>query len=108
MRYILLFWAAPMGLFWGWYYLSYNDMHFGFLFLSRLVHDYTFNLYANLLGIEADAIPAMIARACVIDTAIIFAILAFRRRKRIAAWWTARQAAYRGDARNALSRSSAP
>ncbi|TKT76835.1 DUF6105 family protein [Aquamicrobium sp. LC103] len=86
MRYILIFWAVPMGLFWGWYYLSYHDINFGFLFLSRLVHDFAFETYGNLLGIEPSTIPPLVARACVIDTALIFGIFAFRRRREIMRW----------------------
>ena len=92
MRYILIFWAVPMSLFWGWYYLSYNDMHFGYLFLSRLMHDFAFQTYGNLLGIDPATIPPLVARACVVDTAIIFAILGFRRRREIGAWWERRRA----------------
>ncbi len=107
MRYVLIFWAAPMGMFWGWYYLSYHDINFGTVYFSRLLHDFAFGFYAQILNqyagmnIEASAIPAMIARACVIDTLLIMAILAFRRRKRIINWWRQRrnvnQADYRGE-----------
>ncbi len=89
MRYILLFWAVPMGLFWGWFYLSYNDINFGLTFLSRAVHDFAFGFYGNLLGIDPQTIPPLVARACVVDTVVIFAIYAFRRRRDIIAWWNA-------------------
>jgi hypothetical protein len=92
MRYILIFWALPMSIFWGWYYLSYHDMHFGYLFLSRLMHDFAFQTYGNLLGVEPASIPPLVLRACIIDTAIIFAILGFRRRREIRRWWEARRA----------------
>ena len=87
MRYILTFWAVPMGLFWGWYYLSYHDMNFGFLFLSRTVHDFAFGFYGNILGIDPATIGPLVMRACVIDTALIFSIYGFRKRREIAAWW---------------------
>ena len=87
MRYILIFWALPMALFWGWFSLSYHDINFGLLFFSRVLHDFAFEFYGNLLGIDPGAIPAMVARACVIDTVLIFAIYAFRKRREIAAWW---------------------
>ena len=87
MRYILIFWAVPMGLFWGWYYLSYHDISFGLLVLSRQVHDYAFGFYADILGIEAATIPPLVARACIIDTALIFSIYGFRKRREIVAWW---------------------
>ena len=103
MRYVLIFWGAPMGLFWSWFYLSYHDINFGTVYFSRLLHDFAFDFYAHILNqyggmsVEAGAIPAMIARACVIDTLLIFAILAFRRRKRIVKWWRNRQNVNRAD-----------
>lgn len=102
MRYILIFWAVPMGLFWGWYYLSFYDINLGTMFFSRLAHDFVFAVYAHYTGIEATALPGLVAKACVVDTILIFAILAFRRRKRIAEWWRTRRAAsaldYRSEA----------
>ena len=86
MRYILLFWALPMGLFWGWFYLSYHDINFGFLMLSRQVHDFAFAFYGGLLGIDPETIPPLVARACVVDTLLIMAIYAFRKRREIAEW----------------------
>ena len=93
MRYILIFWGVPMGLFWGWYFLSYNDINFGLLFFSRAVHDFAFEFYGNILGIDPTSIGPMVARASVVDTLIIFSILAFRRRKTIMAWWKSRSGA---------------
>lgn len=92
MRYILIFWAAPLGIFWGWYFLSYYDINFGLLFFSRVVHDFAFQFYGDILGIEPSSIPPMVARACVVDTGIILAIFAFRKRRSIMAWWRERQA----------------
>ena len=86
MRYILLFWAAPLGLFWGWYFLSLNDISMGTQFFSRKLHDLVFMIYGNILGIEPDLIPAMVAKACLVDTLLIAAIYAFRKRKAIAQW----------------------
>jgi len=93
MKYILFFWAVPLGLFWGWFGLSYYDMNFGVLMLSRMFHDFAFQLYGNMLGIDPETIPALVARACVVDTALIFGIFAFRRRRDIAAWWREKRAA---------------
>jgi len=87
MRWILIFWGVPMSLFWGWYYLSYHDINFGLLFFSRLVHDFAFEFYGNLIGIDPSTIPPLVARACVVDTFLIFSIYAFRRRREIMAWW---------------------
>ena len=86
MRYVLLFWALPMGLFWSWYGLSFNDINFGMLFFSRLLHDEVFRLYGEILGLDPAILPGMVARACILDTALIFGILAFRRRKAIGSW----------------------
>lgn len=87
MRYILIFWGLPMGLFWGWYFLSYNDINFGMLFFSRLMHDFAFEFYGNLIGIDPATIPPLVVRACIVDTFIIFGIYGFRKRREIMAWW---------------------
>jgi hypothetical protein len=83
MRYILIFWGAPMGFFWGWYFLSLNDFSGGTGFFSRKIHDLVFTIYGNVLGMDPAVLPGLVARACVFDTFLIFGILAFRRRKKI-------------------------
>jgi hypothetical protein len=93
MRYILIFWGLPMGLFWGWYGLSYYDINFGYVFLSRVAHDFAFRFYGAILGVDPAIIPPLVAKACVVDTAIIFGIFGFRRRRQIMAWWAERKAA---------------
>lgn len=95
MRYLLIFWAFPMSFFWGWYFLSLNDINFGTLFFSRQVHDFTFDVYGSILGIDPAAIPAMVARACVFDTCVIAAIIAFRKRAALAARFHHLQLRYR-------------
>jgi uncharacterized protein DUF6105 len=85
MKYFLGVWATPLVLFWGWYFLSLNDINFGSIYLSRRLHDLVFEIYGNVLGIDPKLIPAMIAHACIVDTAILVAIWAFRRRREIAA-----------------------
>lgn len=87
MRYVLILWAVPLGLFWGWYFLSLNDMNFGYLMLSRQVHDLAFQMYGNILGIDPAEIPGLILRACIFDTLIIAGIWAFRRRRELMRWW---------------------
>lgn len=101
MRYVLLFWALPMGLFWSWYGLSFHDVNFGMLFFSRLLHDEVFRLYGEILGLDPAILPGMVARACIVDTALIFGILSFRRRRAIAAWMRARRG--RGDPQEAAA-----
>jgi hypothetical protein len=91
MRIILILWAAPVGLFWGWYFLSLNDINFGYLFLSRRVHDFVFNIYGQILGVDPAAIPGFVARACLFDAVLLAALYAFRRRRQIAAWWRRRR-----------------
>jgi hypothetical protein len=86
MRTILILWAAPLGLFWGWYLLSANDMHFGYVFLTRDVNDMVFQLYGDMVGIDPATIPALVAKACIFDSFLLGGILAFRRRRQIAAW----------------------
>lgn len=86
MKYIFAAWATPLVLFWGWYFLSLNDMHFGYVMLSRSVHDLVFELYGEMLGIDPTIIPGLVARACLLDTLLIGAIWAFRRRRELAAW----------------------
>ncbi len=109
MRYVLIFWAVPMGLFWGWYTLSYHDINFGMLFFSRLLHDFVFEFYGQHLGLDPQMIPAMVAQACVVDTFLIMGILAFRRRKQIVKWWQARrQAKATGYANAALEAGQEP
>lgn len=87
MRYVLILWATPLLLFWGWFLLSFNDVHFGYVFLTRDVHDIVFDLYGQMLGIDPATIPMLVAKACVFDTLVICAIYAFRRRRQIGDWW---------------------
>lgn len=98
MRYILLFWALPLGLFWGWFFLSYHDVNFGLLFLSRDFHDFGFAIYGNILGIAPETIPPLVAKACVVDTLLIMAVFAVRRRREILDWLRDRRAAMDGFA----------
>lgn len=86
MRYIFALWAAPMLLFWGWFFLSLNDINFGSIMLSRQLHDLVFQLYGQMLGIDPATIPGLVAKACVFDGLLLTALWAFRRRKAILAW----------------------
>ena len=86
MRTIFGLWAAPMAIFWGWYFLSLNDMNFGYVMLSRQVHDFAFQLYGQMLGIDPGIIPGMVARTCVFDFFLLMGLWAFRRRRNIAEW----------------------
>ena len=86
MRYVLTIWALPLIVFWGWFGLSYYDINFGYLMLSRRVHDLYFQISGQLLGLDPADIPWLFLKACVFDTLILLAIWAFRRRRELAAW----------------------
>lgn len=93
MKYFLLLFVLPMTLFWGWFGLSYYDINFGTVALSRELHDMVFGIYANILGVSYETIVSGFIKACIFDTILISAILAYRRRAKIKAWWQARQQA---------------
>ena len=57
MRYVIAIWALPMIIFWGGFGLSYYDVNFGYLILSRQIHDLLFQLYGQVLGLEPTTIP---------------------------------------------------
>lgn len=110
MKWILFFWAAPLAILGGWYYLSYYDINFGYIMLSRPMHDLVFQIYGNVLGIAPESIPPLVLKAVCVDSLILFGIVAFKRRKAIVAWWQARQKSRSGDAALAIddNLSSAP
>ncbi len=84
LRALILLWALPILLFGTWYGLSVNDISFGTLMFSRELHDHVFAIYGRVLGVEPDAIPMMIVQALITDTLILFAFIAYRKRK---LWW---------------------
>jgi hypothetical protein len=91
MKWFLILWAGPILLLGSWYGLSYYDVSFGIFMLTRQAHDLVFNIYGNILGIPPETIPPLVARAIVVDSLVVFAIIGFRKRKAIAAWWRRRQ-----------------
>ena len=91
MKTLLLLWALPITILGAWYGLSYYDMSFGIFMLTRDAHDLVFQIYGNVLGIPPETIPPLVLRAIIVDSLILFAIIGFRRRKQIKAWWIARQ-----------------
>jgi hypothetical protein len=93
MKWFIILWAGPVALLGSWYGLSYYDMSFGFFMLTRQTHDLVFQVYGNILGIPPETIPPLVARAIAFDSLVVFAIIAFRKRKAIAAWWRRRQSA---------------
>lgn len=90
MRTLLLMWLGPIAFFWSWYFLSLADI--GGFMLSRQMHDQVFLIYGEILGIDPAAIPGMVAKALVFDSLFVVAIILFRKRKPLTAWWTARRA----------------
>lgn len=97
MRYVLALWAAPLIIFWGWFFLSLNNINFGYIMLTRQVHDLLFRLYGEMLGIDPAIIPGMVARACILDTLLLLALYAFRRRRPILAWLRVRRERHFGQ-----------
>jgi hypothetical protein len=91
MKWFLILWAGPVLLLTSWYGLSYYDMSFGFFMLTRHTHDLVFQIYGDVLGIAPETIPPLVARAMAFDSLVVLAIVAFRKRKQIAAWWRKRQ-----------------
>ena len=89
MRTLLILWLAPIAFFWSWYFLSLADL--GGFILSRQMHDQVFQIYGDLLGIDPAIIPGMVARALAFDSIFVVAIILFRKRKPIIAWWIARR-----------------
>lgn len=98
MRYVIALWLAPLVLFWGWFGLSYFNMHFGYVLLTREAHDLIFELYGEVLGIDPEIIPSMLIKACIFDSFLLAGILAFRRRRAIAEWLKTQKARYWGEA----------
>lgn len=87
MKWFLIFWATPLIFLGGWYTLSYYDMSFGYFMLSRRANDLIFQIYGNILGLPPETIPPLIARALGVDSLIVFALMAFRKRAKIIAWY---------------------
>ncbi|UDF29891.1 UNVERIFIED_ORG: DUF6105 family protein [Roseateles sp. XES5] len=108
MKWFLILWAGPIALLGSWYGLSYYDMNFGVFMLTRDAHDLVFQIYGNILGIAPESIPPLVARAIVVDSLIVFALIAFRRRKKIIAWWQARRQSSLAVLASDESLSSAP
>ncbi|HTO33518.1 MAG TPA: DUF6105 family protein [Pararhizobium sp.] len=90
MKWFLILWACPVLLLTGWYGLSFYDMNFGIFMLTRQAHDLVFAIYGHVLGIPPESIPPLVARAIAFDSLIVFAIIAFRKRREIRAWYRRR------------------
>ncbi|MGV1917140.1 DUF6105 family protein [Rhizobium sp. 22-785-1] len=108
MKWFLILWAGPVLFLGTWYGLSYYDMSFGFFMLTRQSHDLVFQIYGNVLGIPPETIPPLVARAIMVDSLLVFALIGFRKRKAIAAWWRLRQPSVDASLASMESRSKAP
>lgn len=108
MKWFLILWAGPIAFLGSWYGLSYYDMSFGFFMLTRETHDLVFQIYGNILGIPPQDLPPLVLRAIVVDSMLVLAIIAFRRRKQISAWWQARRQSSPAVLASDESLSSAP
>lgn len=108
MKWFLILWAGPIALLGGWYGLSYYDMSFGVFMLTRDAHDLVFQIYGNILGIPPEDLPPLVLRAIVFDSFLVLALIAFRRRKQIWAWWQARSQSSSAALASDESLSSAP
>ena len=90
MKWFLILWACPVILLTGWYGLSYYDMSFGIFMLTRQAHDLVFAVYGHVLGLPPETIPPLVARAIAFDSLIVFAIIGYRKRREIRAWYSRR------------------
>ncbi len=86
MRWVLVLWFAPISILVGWLGLASHDFSFGFFFLTRDFYDLVFGIYAQTLGVPAETLPPLVHRALILDSAIVLALYAFRRRKAIKAF----------------------
>jgi hypothetical protein len=55
--------------------------------LTRQAHDLVFAVYGHVLGLPPETIPPLVARAIAFDSLVVFAIIAFRKRREIRAWY---------------------
>lgn len=87
MKLFLYGWVLPVGLVWAWLLLSAYDMNFGFYFLSRDAHDLVFAIYGYMLDMSVEQVQALMLKGFLIDTALVGAFVAFRKRKAIKAYF---------------------
>lgn len=107
MKWFLILWIVPVCLLGAWYGLSYYDMNFGFVMLSRQIHDLVFQIYGNILGVPPEDLPRMVFKAVAVDSLIVLGIVLFRYRKGLIKWAKARRAPQDDlsvDAEESLSR----
>lgn len=91
MKYLLIFWGIPVGSLALWYGLSFNNINFGYIVLSREFNDVVFQIYGQILGIDPSVIRSALIRLLLVDTVIIFAFFYFKPIRRLRALWAAHQ-----------------
>lgn len=91
IRGLVLFWFLPIAFFWSWYYISYYDLGFGLFFYSRELHDMVFAVYGATLGVEPEALPGMLAKVLMVDSSIVFGLIALRKHRAIARYIVSRR-----------------
>lgn len=69
----------------GWYVLSYHNIHFGIIYLSRAFHDHYFQTAGQMLNLPADVIPPMIGSLFLLDLLIIAAVGIIGKYRHL--WW---------------------
>ena len=74
---------------------------------AREVFDQTFAIYGAILGMTPEEIGWLIAEAILIDSLILLAIIAFRRRRTIAAYIAQRRAAAKPSTQDDVDHRSA-
>lgn len=80
MKWLLIFWAVPLALLGSWYTLSYYDVSFGTMLLSRDMHDLVFVIYGQALGMAPEDVPPLVLKAIVVDTALVAGLIMLKRR----------------------------
>ncbi len=93
IRGLLLLWLLPIAFFWSWYFISLHDLGFGLFFFSRELHEMVFEIYGSTLGVDPAALPGMVAKALVVDTAIVFSLVALKKHRAIARFIVSKRSA---------------
>ncbi|RIY03714.1 hypothetical protein D3218_02960 [Aureimonas flava] len=86
MRWLLSLWFLPITFLVLWLTLAANDWSLGLHFFSREMYDTVFAVYGGALGVPPESLPPLVVRALVLDSLIVLALYAFRRRKPIVAY----------------------
>jgi hypothetical protein len=81
MRTLIALWLAPLAVFWGWYWLSLYDLGLGSMLFGPALHAEVFTVCGSWLGIDPEALPGLLAKACLIDALLAAALIALRFRR---------------------------